>query len=494
MSRNDGLAGDSSIARVTSDSVMLGAERVAQVPQRLAPDLAVGVHLGAADDLAEVAVGVAAGPRAGASPGQPGAGRADRAVDRLACGSGRRPRRRTRPSRTSPCAAVSRCEALVDQEVERVPVAPRLAHRAGLDVAERRVAVGVDDEPVGQAVGVLVVDDVGLVAAVRRRGTGPRPGTPCRARGTGTSASSAAMPSGGVSMLALSMWLPSGRPPAVLAPSIASAPARRSSPCRSSSRSKLPAASVKPIGAAQQVVVELVDEVEDLGGVLLAVGLPRERRVRVPRAGERGGAAAADRGVEGLERESQLVLDRRNLLAGLRQVVVVDVAVGVRESCRRGLGGARPTASRSGVGRRRFWVPPWGAPGKLSTRAGAARAVGLARRSRPAAGGRWQPSRRRADTCAGRATTGDGLPREPSAGGSGNHEHLAGGVPRTGAERGRSAGVAACRAQDVGGGEAGRRRAGGDQGRWARGSPDGRAADPSCSPRPAGRTRRSGCR
>jgi len=36
------------------------------------------------------------------------------------------------------------------------PVAPRLTHRAGLDVAEGGVAVGVDDQAVGQAVGVLV--------------------------------------------------------------------------------------------------------------------------------------------------------------------------------------------------------------------------------------------------------------------------------------------------------------------------------------------------
>ena len=47
MSRNDGLTGDSSIARVTSDSVGLAAELVAEIPQRLDPDLAVGVHLGA---------------------------------------------------------------------------------------------------------------------------------------------------------------------------------------------------------------------------------------------------------------------------------------------------------------------------------------------------------------------------------------------------------------------------------------------------------------
>src|SRR3981081_4478145 len=53
-----------------------------------------------------------------------------------------------------------------------------------------------------------------------------------------------AMPSGGVIMLALLTWLPSGRPPAVLAPS-------RALPCTASpsTASKLPAARVKPIGA-----------------------------------------------------------------------------------------------------------------------------------------------------------------------------------------------------------------------------------------------------
>ena len=38
------------------------AQRGAQVPQRLAPDLAVGVYLGLPDDVAEVAVGVPARP------------------------------------------------------------------------------------------------------------------------------------------------------------------------------------------------------------------------------------------------------------------------------------------------------------------------------------------------------------------------------------------------------------------------------------------------
>ena len=42
----------------------------------------------------------------------------------------------------------------------RIPVAPRLAHRAGLRRCRASAAVGVDDEPVREAVRVLVVDDV----------------------------------------------------------------------------------------------------------------------------------------------------------------------------------------------------------------------------------------------------------------------------------------------------------------------------------------------
>ncbi len=72
------------------------------------------------------------------------------------------------PMRSSPSAAGVRHEPLVDQEVHRVPVAPGLTHRTRLDVAERGEPVGVDDESVGQAVGVLVVNDVRLVARVAR--------------------------------------------------------------------------------------------------------------------------------------------------------------------------------------------------------------------------------------------------------------------------------------------------------------------------------------
>jgi hypothetical protein len=123
------------------------------------------VHLGDAADLAEVAVGVAAGAGCGRA-GAGARGGADRAVERL--GGDQVLAAELDVLADDQLARRRRValEALADQEVERVPVAPRLAHRAGLDVAEGGVAVGVDHQAVGQAVGVLVVDDVGLVGAV----------------------------------------------------------------------------------------------------------------------------------------------------------------------------------------------------------------------------------------------------------------------------------------------------------------------------------------
>ena len=82
LSRNDGLDGDSSIARVTSDSASLEPSLVAEVPQRLGPDLTVVVDLGAAADLAVVGIRVAAGV-SGVPPVHRGASVADLAVDRL---------------------------------------------------------------------------------------------------------------------------------------------------------------------------------------------------------------------------------------------------------------------------------------------------------------------------------------------------------------------------------------------------------------------------
>ena len=88
-------------------------------------------------------------------------------------------------------------------------------------------------------------------------------------RGTGTSASAAAMPSGGVFMLALLTWLASGRPPAGV---------------RAVDRLALHGVAVDRLEVAggpgeadrrlRQVVVELAEEVEQLDRVLL--GLARQ--------------------------------------------------------------------------------------------------------------------------------------------------------------------------------------------------------------------------
>src|SRR6185369_7348453 len=143
---------------------LLGTQHLAQIPQRLAPDLAVGVHLGPADDPAEVAVGVTAGAGAGRARAQ-----RRRAANGAVHGLGTDEVVAPTDVVADPDVTIGgrvRLESLVVEEVHRVPVAPRLAHRTGLDVAERRYAIGVDDQAVGQAVGVLVVDDVRLVAGV----------------------------------------------------------------------------------------------------------------------------------------------------------------------------------------------------------------------------------------------------------------------------------------------------------------------------------------
>ena len=165
------------------------AEGVAQVPQGLRPDLAVRVHLGAADHLAVVGVGVAAGvPGRAARAGRGGV--ADLAVQRLGAVHGGAGSVVLEEHDVRGAGHVG-LEALGDQVVHGVPVAPGLAHRPGLHLTEGGVAGGVDDQPVRQAVGVLVVDGVGLVARRWSARTGPRRGTTCRAGAGGTSASSA---------------------------------------------------------------------------------------------------------------------------------------------------------------------------------------------------------------------------------------------------------------------------------------------------------------
>ena len=168
-----------------------------------------------------------------------------------------------------------------------VPVAPRLTHRVALDRAEGAVAHHVDDQSVRQAVGVLVVDGVGLVAGVvgrervaggvRRAGLVLQVHLHGRRRAVGRRAhvgvvdvvavGEAVVRGGAVHRLGLDRVVAL----ALLVELVFS---------------KLPAASVNPIGLASRWSWNRVDEVEDLGGVLLTVGLPRERLVRVPRAGE----------------------------------------------------------------------------------------------------------------------------------------------------------------------------------------------------------------
>ncbi len=166
MSRYDGFDGASSIARVTIPSVVLepsASRRSHSVWAQISPSACTSGRPMILPKSPYVYPPVPAVPSG--SPSQAASVDADLAVERL------------RPDQVVAAgdvvaleyvchAGVVGHEALADEEVLGVPVAPRLAHRAGLDVAERRVAVGVDDEPVREAVRVLVVDDASLVAAV----------------------------------------------------------------------------------------------------------------------------------------------------------------------------------------------------------------------------------------------------------------------------------------------------------------------------------------
>ena len=158
-----------------------GADLVAQRPEGLSPDLAVGVHLGGTEDLGVVGVGVAALVAVEATRA-PGPGRGRRAVDALGP---------DQPAASTVATVVLEqvevglalavdLETVADQAVGGVPVAPGLTHRAALDRAERGVARDVDHQSVGQAVGVLVVDRPGLVA-----GVGGRERVPVRVGGAG---------------------------------------------------------------------------------------------------------------------------------------------------------------------------------------------------------------------------------------------------------------------------------------------------------------------
>ena len=176
------------------------------------------VHLGAAADVAVVGVGVAAavaGRRRRCTAVRRGA---DRAVDRLGAVEGDA-RAVVLEQDHVDLARLVLLQLLLDQVVHGVPVAPGLAHRAGLHAAER----GVARRRRRRAGWTGRACTRGRRCRPRRRRwsarTGRRPGTTCPAGAAGTSASAATWPSGGVAMLALSMWSPSGRPWSVLAPS-----------------------------------------------------------------------------------------------------------------------------------------------------------------------------------------------------------------------------------------------------------------------------------
>ena len=136
-------------------------QRLAQVPERLDPDLAVGMHLWESDDLPEVAVGVAAGPGSGRARAG-GRARAHGAVEGLGANGG------VHVGGRADLAGRGRVglEARGRQVVLGVEVAPRLAHGARLGAIEGPETGGIGDQPVGQPVRVLVVDDVRVVSAV----------------------------------------------------------------------------------------------------------------------------------------------------------------------------------------------------------------------------------------------------------------------------------------------------------------------------------------
>ena len=164
------------------------------------------------------------------------------------------------------------------QEVERVPVAPRLAHGAGVRGRQGARAVVVGDETVGEAVRVLVPDRAGVVAAVD---VAEREDVRTGWSRTGTSASAGWRRRAGVDMFALLMWSPSGPPSAsgsgaVVGVLLDGVVAR-----------EVAVGGVEADRRVGQVVVEHVGQVEGLHAVLLAVGVPRARVRRVPRAVDR---------------------------------------------------------------------------------------------------------------------------------------------------------------------------------------------------------------
>ena len=125
-------------------------------------------------------------------------------------------------------------------------------------------------------------------------------------------------------MFALLTWLLSGRPPGSFAPSSVLA-------STGSSRLEVAVRRREADRGGLQPVVEVVDEVEGLRGVLVPVRQEAARDGRVPRAGE-------DAGAEGRQRVGEVPARDRRLLADGGEVVVVQVGEGVhvRTGQRRG--------------------------------------------------------------------------------------------------------------------------------------------------------------
>ena len=222
-------------------------------------------------------------------------------------------------------ARVVRLQAVPDEEVLRVPVAPGLAHRARLRRVERAEALVVDHEPVREAVRVLVVEDVGAVVAVdgaerhearqqrleqvhlhdRRRPVGRR----AHVRVVDVVGIGPAVPAGVRAVVGVDL-------DAVLVLEVAVVAAERDR-------------------RVQQVVVVLGDEVVGLDRLVVHVGLPRVADGRVP------GALRRRRAEAGVAHGPGEVLERLglrdDLLARVGPVVVVDVEVGPRERAAEGL-------------------------------------------------------------------------------------------------------------------------------------------------------------
>ena len=125
-------------------------------------------------------------------------------------------------------------------------------------------------------------------------------------------------------MLALSMWLPSGRPSGGVG-----AVERVALDRVAVDRLEVAGRPGEPDRVWRQVVVELVDEVEHLDGVLVRVGLPRERHRRGPTSTTKLGGTQFGPVERGERVGERLVAARGDLLAGVGDVVVVQVQVDV---------------------------------------------------------------------------------------------------------------------------------------------------------------------